>query len=72
MQGPVASLVGHRVVTIGPSYPRQQASLVKRYHSEQGQRLLEISSTAEAAYFAPVTNDALDVGEDQVQRPYSG
>ena len=26
MQGPVASLVGHRVVTIGPSYPRQQAS----------------------------------------------
>lgn len=38
-----------------------EQGLVKRYHNEQGQRLLEISETAEAAYFAEGSEKALDV-----------
>jgi DNA-binding MarR family transcriptional regulator len=35
--------------------------LVERYQNEQGQRLLEISETAEELYFSQGPNDALDI-----------
>jgi DNA-binding MarR family transcriptional regulator len=41
-----------------------ERGLVKRYRNDLGQRLLEISDTAEAAYFPDTNNDSLDVGEE--------
>ena len=41
-----------------------EQGLVKRYHNEEGQRILEISETAEAAYFADGNEKALDVGDN--------
>jgi DNA-binding MarR family transcriptional regulator len=39
-----------------------EKGLVKRYHNEAGHRILEISETAEAAYFVEGNEKALDVG----------
>nr|AUN36162.1 hypothetical protein [uncultured bacterium] len=41
-----------------------ERGLVKRYRNELGQRLLEISGTAEAAYFPNVNRDSLDICEE--------
>lgn len=41
-----------------------ERGLVRRYRNDLGQRLLEISSTAEAAYFPDTNTDSLDVGDE--------
>jgi hypothetical protein len=43
--------------------------LVKRYYNDLGQRFLEISDTAETAYFSENEAGALDVAEEPKDNP---
>jgi DNA-binding MarR family transcriptional regulator len=58
-------LIGKRGVVLS------DRGLVKRYQNEQGQRLLEISPTAESTYFTDTLKDSLDVPQDPTAKPNS-